>query len=69
MAKSSLQRSHSATSNFKLTAICFFLGIAVILLWVGLAILKVENGIGIALCAAGGVLTLVNLFLVSRFTR
>ncbi len=69
MAKTALERSHSKSSNFKLTLICFFLSLAVVILWVGVALINTEKTAGLTLAVAGGVLTLFNLFLVARFTR
>ena len=71
MAKTSLERSHSKSSNFKLTMICFMLTIAVSCVWVGLSlVLNLDNKvIGSILLGGGGALTLLFLFLVGRFTR
>ena len=68
---SSLEKSHSKSSNFKLTMICFMLTIAVSCVWVGLSlVLNLDNKvIGSILLGGGGVLTLLFLFLVGRFTR
>ena len=40
MAKTSLQKSHSKASNFKLTLICFLTILFFGALWCGLALLK-----------------------------
>ncbi|MCR5705493.1 MAG: hypothetical protein K6G48_01635 [Acholeplasmatales bacterium] len=69
MAKTALERSHSKSSNFKLTLICFFLSLAVVVLWVGIGLITKEKEAGLTLTAVGGVFTLLNLFLVARFTR
>ena len=51
--------------------ICFMLTIAVSCVWVGLSlVLNLDNKvIGSILLGGGGVLTLLFLFLVGRFTR
>jgi hypothetical protein len=67
--KTSLERSHSKSSNAKLTMICFLLSFAVIILWIGIALLKTEKTFGITISIIGLVFTLLNLFLVSKFTR
>lgn len=67
--KTSLERSHSKSSNFKLTLICFFLSLAVIVLWIGIALIKSYKPMGSILIAVGAVFTLINLFFVSKFTR
>ncbi len=67
----SLQKSHSKASNFKLTMICFCLTIAISALWVGLSMtLNLDNKtLGIILLSAGGVFTLISMFLILKFTR
>ncbi len=67
--KTALERSHSKSSNAKLTLICFFLSFAVIILWIGLALIKSEKNLGIIISAIGLVFTIFNLLLVSKFTR
>lgn len=67
----SLEKSHSKASNFKLTMICFCLTLAISSLWVGLSMtLNLENKtLGIILLSLGGVGTLLSMFLIGRFTR
>lgn len=67
----SLEKSHSKSSNFKLTMICFLLTIAISAVWIGLSlVLNLENKvIGSILLGAGGVISLLSMFLISRFTR
>ncbi len=67
----SLEKSHSKASNFKLTMICFCLTLAISALWVGLSMtLNLENKtLGIILLSLGGVGTLLSMFLIGRFTR
>ncbi len=68
---SSLERSHSKSSNFKLTMICFVLAIAVSVVWVGVSLLlNLENKvIGGIILGAGGVVSLLFFWLVGKFTR
>ena len=69
--KTSLERSHSKVSNFKLTLICFFAALAVSILWVGLAVIGYEpyRIYGIIGASAGLLLSLFFIFLISKFTR
>ncbi len=72
MAKSSLERSHSAVSNFKLTLICLLLSIAVSMVWVGVVLITthaVELAIGIVVTAVSAVVALISFLLISKFTR
>ena len=67
----SLEKSHSKASNFKLTMICFCLTLAISALWVGLSMtLNLDNKtLGIILLSAGGVFTLLSMFMIGKFTR
>ncbi|MBQ4357356.1 MAG: hypothetical protein II788_05130 [Acholeplasmatales bacterium] len=69
--KTSLEKSHSKASNAKLTFICFIAALAVSMLWVGIALFGSEayRIFGIILASVGAVLTLLSLFLISKFTR
>ena len=69
MAKTSLERSHSKASNFKLTLMCLLASIAFSLIFIGLAILNKYQTFGIILTAVGAVLTILSYFMISRFTR
>lgn len=72
MAKTSLEKSHSAASNAKLTAICLLLAIFFAVLFTGLGILLtpiVEQLIAIIILAIGGVGTLLCLLALSSFKR
>ena len=69
MAKTSLEKSHSKSSNFKLTMICLLASLGVASLFVGLGFLKQYQTLAIILLAAGGVLTLLGLLLINKFTR
>lgn len=72
MAKSSLQKSHSVVSNFKLTLICLMLSLSISMVWVGAFLIVsqiVELVVGIVITAACAVLALISFFLISKFTR
>ena len=69
MAKTSLEKSHSKASNFKLTMICLLAAISFSLIFVGIAIINKYKTLGIILAAAGGVMTILSYLLISRFTR
>jgi len=67
----SLEKSHSKSSNFKLTMICFCLTLSISAVWVGLSLLLNinEKVLPIILLSVGGVFTLLSMFLIGRFTR
>ena len=70
MAKTSLQKSHSKASNFKLTLICFLTILFFGALWCGLALIKGDlKTFGILLTCAGGAGTLLCLVLLNAFSR
>ena len=70
MGKSSLQKSHSVTSNFKLTLLCFFLTLFSNAIFFGIVLLKyVDKTFGIITISISTLLTLLSIFLLSRFTR
>lgn len=69
MAKTSLERSHSKSSNFKLTLICALLSIMFVLLFIGLILIKSHQTLGIILTAVGAVGFIFSFMLVSKFTR
>ena len=72
MAKSSLQKSHSVVSNFKLTLICLMLSLSISMVWVGAFLIVsqiVELVVGIVITAACAVLALISFLLISKFTR
>lgn len=69
MGKTSLQKSHSKTSNFKLTFICFIAAFAISALWIGLALIKANPTFGYILLPVGAVATIISLFFISKFTR
>ncbi len=69
MAKTSLEKSHSKASNFKLTLICLLTIIFFAILWVGLVELRVLDTFGLVLTIVGGVGTLACIFLLNAFSR
>ena len=69
MAKTSLQKSHSKASNFKLTLICFLTILFFAILWVGLVLIKQEKTFGIILTCAGGAGTVFCFLLLNAFSR
>ena len=70
MAKTSLEKSHSKASNFKLTLICFLTILFFAVLWGGLTLLKGSHQtIGIIATCAGGAGTLLCLVLLNAFSR
>ncbi len=68
--KTSVESSHSLSSNIKLTLICIVLALSVSVLWVSV-FLKTFVGTGafFALFGIGAVVTLVFVFLLVRFHR
>lgn len=69
MAKTSLERSHSKLSNFKLTLICAILAISFAFVWVGLGIVKYNDILGYSVAGVSGVLFIFSFFMIGRFTR
>ncbi len=72
MAKTSLQRSHSVASNFKLTLICLLLAISLSAVWFGIILINhpsVDIVIGIVVTAVSAVVALISFLLLSKFTR
>ncbi len=70
--KSSLERSHSKSSNFKLTMIAFLGALGMAAVWIGVALLvngKNYLGGGLPLLIGGGVALVLSMFLIGRFTR
>ena len=69
----SLAKSHSKSSNAKLTFICFLLSLGVSAIWIGLLLLfgfkDINKAISITTIAVGGVLSVFSFLLVSKFTR
>lgn len=69
MAQTSLQKSHSKSSNFKLTLICVCAALFFACLWLGISLIKSHQTLGIILTIIGAVGCLLNFFLISKFTR
>lgn len=69
MSKTSLAKSHSVVSNFKLTSICLLASTSVSLLWIGISFFKKYNSLGICLIIVGALLTLISIVLINKFTR
>lgn len=71
MAKTSLEKSHSALSNTKLTMLCIIASIFVSILWIGIATIEfIDNiTISIAIIAVSGVVVLFSILLFSKFKR
>ena len=70
MAKTSLQKSHSKASNFKLTLICFLTILFFGAVWCGLALLKGDlKTFGLILTIAGGAGTVLCYLLLNAFSR
>jgi len=70
MSKSSLQKSHSVTSNFKLTLVCLLLGLFTSGIWASLFMFnflpQIYCFIALGVSSVG---TLLFLFVLSRFKR
>ncbi|MCR5462846.1 MAG: hypothetical protein K6E87_07285 [bacterium] len=69
MAKTSLQKSHSKASNFKLTLICFLTILFFAVLWAGIVLLKQEKTFAIVLTSIGGIGTVACFLLLNAFSR
>ena len=65
----SLQKSHSKTSNAKLTLICFLLAISFAGVWIGIGLIGYVKILGILITAVCGVIAVLSMMLVGRFTR
>ena len=69
--KTSLEKSHSRVSNFRLTFFCFLALLFVSGLWLGIGLIGNETlmyyGIVITCCSI--ILTLVFMLIINNFTR
>ena len=66
----SLKRSHSASSNFKLTLLCLLSSVALMALVVGLGLIEYKTlEFALPFIIAGGGVFLLSLFLFSAFKR
>ena len=69
MEKTSLERSHSKWSNFKLTMMVLLASISIFAVFAGLAILKAFQTPAIICMASGGALFLISFIMLMRFKR
>ena len=72
MAKTSLEKSHSASSNAKLTFVCLGLALFFAILFIGLGLLfapGIDSTVPIICVIVGGVGTLLQLLLINSFKR
>lgn len=71
MAKTSLEKSHSAFSNSKLTLLCILASILIFILWIGLASIEYIDNIAISsiIIAIGAVGSLLSILLFQKFKR
>lgn len=69
MGKSSLERSHSKFSNFKLTILALLAIISFNAIFVGLALYNYNQVISLVTIIAGGVLSLFLFILIRAFVR
>jgi len=67
--KSSLERSHSKVSNFKLTLMCLIGIIGFNLLFVGLILYQYNKIFTFVISGVGVLLSLFSLILINKFTR
>ncbi len=72
-SKTSLEKSHSKVSNFKLTLIVLCLSLFISLLWAGIFLMTWSKGnyltIGIIVTVGSLCLSLLNFILIGKFTR
>lgn len=69
--KTALEKSHSKSSNAKLTLICFLAIIAFAAFWIGLALIFMEDYkmFGYIMAPAGGVVAILAFLLIGKFNR
>lgn len=67
--KTSIEKSHSRLSNFKLSLILIIGSLAFFALWVGLIILKENNYLGLTIFAIGAIIAIISLLLIKKFVR
>ena len=67
----SLEKSHSKSSNAKLTLICLLLAISFPLLFFGIAcwIYMASKFLGVVITILSALVTLFSLFLLNKFSR
>ena len=72
MAKTSLQKSHSKVSNFKLTILCLLTALFSSAIWAGVAIILLIDSmvtLGIIISSVSLVLTILFIQLLGKFAR
>ena len=67
--KTSLEKSHSKMSNFKLMLISIILSISFPLIWAGVALLKTNKVLGIIIISISSIVTILFTFLMNIFKR
>lgn len=67
--KTSLEKSHSKMSNFKLMLISIILSISFPLIWAGVALLKTNQVLGIIIISISSIVTVLFTFLMNIFKR
>ncbi len=67
--KTSLEKSHSKLSNFKLTFISIVISIFFPLIWLGIALFKVNQTYGIIIISISAFVTILFTFLMNIFKR
>lgn len=68
----SLKKSHSKSSNAKLTLLCFITILAFSILWIGIALLLKEDiptAISLPITIGSGLVTILGLICFSKFKR
>lgn len=70
MEKTSLEKSHSKWSNFKLTIVCLFLTISVSAIWSAIVFIKyIPFNIAVIILGVATVVLFFNIFLLVKFKR
>jgi uncharacterized membrane protein YfhO len=72
MAKSSLQKSHSKASNFKLTLLCLLTALVSTCVWAGGALIVFKPDmfyIGLIIAVVSLILSILCINLLGKFTR
>ena len=67
--KTSLEKSHSKMSNFKLMLISIILSISFPLICAGVALLKTNQVLGIIIISISSIVTILFTFLMNIFKR
>lgn len=69
MGKTSLERSHSKLSNFKLTLLCLLAIISFNLIFVGIALYNFNSLLSLIVSITGGAIAFLMFILITAFTR